>query len=90
MDGSEPMNIEKILVLSTGHLSEIVAQRAHIWAPTFTRDEGWMWAVPSKEHWCGYPSELEDAFKLAVAHDCTWVLFDRDAEKIDELPWHEW
>ena len=100
------LEIEKMLVMSTWHLREEVAEmlpdthedepstveQAHWW-PSFTRAEGWMFYVPPNREDMRYidaPEELKTIIALARANGCTWVMLDRDGPVVDELPHWEW
>lgn len=37
-----------------------------------------------------FPKELLAVMEYATANDCEWLLLDRDAEQIDELPSFDW
>lgn len=91
------IEIENMLVVSTGHLSAetvfaLPRDRGDncelSWGPAFWRDEGWLFNVA-----LGAPEAPVDLRAvLAFAHEkgCTWVMLDRDGPVIDELPYYDW
>jgi hypothetical protein len=108
------MSIEKMLVLSTGHLTEKTANALDHFAfvkrpgrPTLM--PGWLvrpivyphgeygWLIPvvgdiSDDHTirAHLPAELLDCIIKAEDAECSWLLFDRDADRIDGLHFFEW
>jgi hypothetical protein len=99
------MSIEKILVMSTGHISEagMTATNDAIndgILVGWSRDEGAMVNVSValekiQERWSDAPIDLpasvSDAIKYAETAGCEWLMFDRDAEGvIPELKWFDW
>ncbi len=98
------MQIEKMIVISTGHLTEKVAEildEAAMdappyceleWAPAFTRDHGWLFHVPKLEDMLETdpPECLRNIFAFARAAGCDWVMLDSDGERVEGMPWHEW
>lgn len=91
------MEIQKMLVMSTGHLTsetiDAMTQGPPVWGPAFTREDGWVFrVVPTAEGGDsleGTPTELAAAIRLARAEDCAWLLFDRSGPRIKVLPWPE-
>lgn len=87
--------IEKILVLSTKHLSEATCNE---WMPEcpwscFEKgDYGWFIYVadPGITEEQGVPLELRSALHAARKLGCAWVMFDRDGDVLDELPEFDW
>jgi hypothetical protein len=100
------LEIAKMLVLSTSHLTEKTAKALEEaaeelppfctinWAPTFTRDEGYVWYVgeenPVVAAGNSYPEEFAALFSLAMENGCNWLMFDRDGDTVDNLPTYEW
>lgn len=57
------------------------------------RDYGWfVWVPenPADSEGEDIPLELRSAIHVARVHGCGWVMFDRDAPVIDELPHYDW
>jgi len=94
------MTIEKVLELSTGHLPEeawdvlpgmdwprmlLDEFGGFFWAPPLTDDLDAMGYLPPK-----YPAELMRVLRYARSKGCRWVNFDRDADRIPDLPYWEW
>lgn len=60
---------------------------------------GWFIIVPERNEWAKNPDEFEnenvpkdlvDVINFALSKNCTWILFDRDADIIKELPKFNW
>ena len=92
------MEINKMLSLSTAHVSE---KTAHI-MENFNIDNvviydkpgyGWFVYVPDKleleeiQDTC--PDDLYACLVFARENDCNWIMFDSDVEPIDELAVYE-
>jgi hypothetical protein len=103
------MSIEKMMCLSTGHVTQQTAEDIGSlfnlgvppkWAQRMVAyphgEYGWLICIAGDtvDHIDlvndGVPEELYGVMKHAHAHDCEWILFDRDAELIDELPSFDW
>jgi hypothetical protein len=87
------MLIEKMLVLSTGHLQHDTCTQWLDTAPfaAFTKaDYGWFVFVPEDLEEEVVPEELLACFVLARAQGCEWLMFDRDADTLDTLPVFAW
>lgn len=99
-----PVEIQSMLVLSTGHVTEETAKalaatdpttgKLPNWGPHMVWEGlgyGWMWyADDATFEAADFPAEFEAIFKLAVALDCNWVRFDCDGDRVEELPYWEW
>lgn len=99
-------SVQKYLDLSTGHLDETTADRLDALFNLTTGDpnpEEWAyWVVGSALGDFGWfiwadsnfaddtPECLIACAKLADQLGCSYILFDRDAEPIEELPTYEW
>jgi hypothetical protein len=77
------LEITKMLVLSTGHLTEDSGNT------TFFDRWSWIVWVPN-EQLEDYPSDLLQAFDLARNNGCDWIKFDSDGGVVDELPNYDW
>lgn len=95
-----------MLVVSTSHISRETADCIEAvvdtlaaggdgpkWAPTFTRDEGWVFYVGNVagEHKAPVaPVDLALVMDYAHSHGCAWLMFDCDGQLVDDLPTFEW
>lgn len=100
------LEISKMLTLSTAHLTEKTAKALEEaaeelppyctinWAPSFTREEGYIWHVgdenPVVQAGRDFPDEFAALFSLALENGCDWLMLDRDADTADNLPTYEW
>lgn len=96
--------IEKMLTLSTAHVSEDTAalledtlQQTLGTAPfiCFQKDDyGWFVHVPAdvsmRESLDTFPEDLRTCMDHARAEGCTWLMFDRDADLVEGLPAYDW
>jgi hypothetical protein len=88
-----------MLVLSTAHLSQhtcqtwlALAEHGHrgsipVWAKG---DYGWFIYIVDDLDPGSLPDDLAACWRLAVEHKLPWIMFDRDAPAIEELPTYEW
>lgn len=90
--------IEQMLVLSTAHLTEHtcntvlpdLAKTSPVWAKGCY---GWFVYVteePLGPENADYPTDLEACFHFAETQHVQWIMFDRDAPKIVNLPVFKW
>ncbi len=96
--------IEKMLVLSTGHISETTMKElpeSYVgmtrdnqpdWWPTFARDEGWVFYIyeDATEVWKYAPKDLVACIEFARQRGCKWLMLDCDGAQVPELPFHVW
>lgn len=81
--------------LSTGHLSkatvDILEDEGKIPGVIYDkhRDHGWWVAVPMDDD-KNWPDDLRTVFDYARSFGALWLLFDADADEIDELEIHQW
>lgn len=89
------MNIGKTLELSTAHLAYATSlamdHGEHCLART---GYGYLvfadpWDVAHEEV-SPIPKDLIACMKLALDHNCTYILFDSDEPIIEELPTYDW
>ena len=90
------MEIVKTLVLTTAHVTEETAQwldsdpdQLVVYNKESGEDQyGWFIPVYMAQEVLeeAIPEELKEIIQFADAHKCTWIMFDRDADEIDELP----
>jgi len=92
---SNQPNILKMLDLSTKHLPEELGQDLGgvegVIAHEFTY--GWLLWVPTVDPGAREAVEREEILRIfdyAERHDCTYVLFDRGAGTVDDLPTWNW
>lgn len=90
------MERARMLVLSTAHLSE---RTALDWIPVcpwscFEKGEyGWFMYVCDDigiTEEARVPLEVRSAIHVAKREGCEWIMWDRDAPCIEELPRYEW
>lgn len=80
----------KMLVLSTTHLKE---KTCNGFLPTYVHayekaDYGWfVYVEPAPD---GLPDSLTTCLQFAHEQGCEWIMFDRDADPISELPVYSW
>lgn len=86
------MEINKMLALSTAHVSQETAS-------LLDEGKGGVVSYMKEGHgWFVYagflgdyaPPELRACVEYAVKHDCEWIMFDGDVEPLDELKQFEW
>lgn len=84
--------IEKMLALSTAHLTETTCND---WLPhspfaAYPKgDYGWFVYIPDDlPH--DLPADLAECLALARGQDCDWLMFDRDADAIGILQVYDW
>lgn len=92
------MTVRKFLDISTGHLrpstrDAIDAGAFSITAHPHPDGYGWFIYVPTdpahfEEVEAMPPNDLRRVLDYARAQDCDYVLFDRDAGPIADLPWY--
>lgn len=86
--------IEKMLVISTGHLpkevmDDTLAQIDNRIYIGMTREEGCLLHIPSTEIE-KYSPDLYYIMEFAQHQQCEWVLFDRDGPTYNNLPTFDW
>lgn len=89
--------IEKMLVLSTGHLKQETCGKwltdAQLWLPLWDKDQlGWFLYVfeDATELPEPIPEELQACLEFARKHKASWLMFDRDGPQEDSLSWFDW
>ena len=89
------LEIRKLLVLSTGHLTKDTVDYLDrtdpaIWgfAGGHYGDAGYF--CYAYDDAVGVPDDLLGVMRFARTHGCVNVLFDKDAEQIDNLPYYDW
>lgn len=88
-----PYETHRVLVISTLHLSEKVANDMDHSGPpgviVYGKDEYGWWVCRSLDP-TPLPPELEQVMALADRLKCSWVMFDRDGPVYNSLPMFEW
>ncbi len=91
------MHTGKMLIVSTSHLPE--KNYLQMTSKTsMTRPEGdLLYVATENSAESNYISELtsihinlKQLIRMAWSHKCCWILFDRDADSVDDLPTFEW
>ena len=88
--------IRKFLDLSTAHVTgataEFLSETPPAHWPVYggNLEHGWFLCATMPEGDDALPPELCAVVRHARAADCDYVLFDGDAETVDELPTFEW
>ncbi len=84
--------IEPMMVLSTGHLTFDTCNRWLKQADhaVFEKgDYGWfIYVIERGED--DMPADLGACMELARQLRCAWIMFDRDAPEVDQLPSYDW
>jgi len=91
------LEIRSFLTISTAHVSE---QTATLLDNTPEKDwpvsgglfstYGWFMYAHDEDCSGDIPSDLMAVFTFARSHGCNYVLFDCDADAVDNLPTYEW
>jgi hypothetical protein len=99
------LEIAKMLILSTSHVTNETRLKMEQWAegeadengfiPTVYRkgDYGWIIHVHEAESEMDtdrFPEDVTAAIVFARGQGCQWIMYDCDADEIDELPTYEW
>ena len=81
--------IVKMLDLSTGHVSAETAARLDAGNFGYVKGE-YGWIVPTLRLSNEVPDDLAKVMAYARDLDCSWIMFDRDADIIPDLPTFDW
>lgn len=88
--------IEKMLVLSTAHLTQ---ETCNEWLRSTSTvvayekaDYGWFIYVGDDEAYknASIPADLMACIQHARSSQVEWLMFDRDYDAVDGLPFYEW
>lgn len=90
--------IKRVIEISTGHIQKETSKRLneggdlHQDLIVLEREFGWFIYVHGYDHLAllDIPEGLQACFDLAAEYDCSWLLLDCDAGKIDKLTLYEW
>ena len=89
--------IARMMVLSTGHLTERTRntwiKEECPWACFEKGEYGWFMYVCDDMGICEAPDvpiELRSALHVARLRGCEWIMFDRDGPEIEDLPYYDW
>lgn len=94
-------NVERILAASTNHLPESLCDSLddqpgvicyRLASNRSGEHTGWLLWVPADPHevTTKTPAEIRRLWKYAMDRRCVYVLLDRDADVIDDLPTWDW
>ena len=89
------LEISKMITLSTAHLSpdtmdKLDADYSSV-PPCFKKDKFGYFVLSNKDVMedCGddeyFPKDLKQCVEFARLHDCDWIMFDGDADEVEEL-----
>lgn len=90
------MEIQKMMVLSTAHMSPATAANWILecpWACYDKGDYGWFMYVCDDvgiTEAAGVPPEIRSAIHVAKREGCDWIMWDCDSPLVDELPQYDW
>ena len=97
------MDIERILTISTAHISSTTSELLSIEPETDTMginvyckaDYGWFIYVPNNliEHYNGgydIPEDLWSCMLFAYEKDCNWLGLDCDGDVVKDLKTYDW
>ena len=90
------LEIARMLVLSTSHLSETTCNvwlHSCPWSAFEKGGYGWFVYVCDDLAICeapGVPLELRSALHVARLAGCQWIMFDRDGDTVPALPEFDW
>jgi hypothetical protein len=88
------MEIERMLVLSTSHLTEFtcVVVLDNYDGPVWEKGEFGWFVYANLEQLDDLPEDLRQCVNYAQdpGVSCDWIMFDRDGPIVDELPTYDW
>ena len=97
------MQIERMITISTAHISEETeqllienAENNHFGISVYSKDVYGFWIyVPNKlnnviDNNEKLPDDLWNCIMLAINNGCTWLCLDRDGEIVDGLETFDW
>lgn len=91
------METHNLLILSTSHVTAATAMRltdgpVSDWPVSGAPygPYGWFCYAHDEDVEGNIPVEMMNVFRFARVNGCGYVLFDRDADVIDELPTWDW
>ena len=97
ISSASDLEIERILVLSTAHItketSELLEKEAHSDLANYVvhgYEYGWFVLVYKLQEVTRKIPDLGLCLKLAKDNQCKWVRLDRDGPIIDNLPQYSW
>lgn len=83
--------IEPMLVLSTAHVTEHTCNTfLPQWQGPAWQKGGYGWFLYVVDNTDELPTDLEACLHLARSRGCFWVMLDRDAPAIIQLPTFDW
>ena len=86
------LEIRKVLVLGTGHLTKDTCLEYKTWPFIADYDEGCYFYVGDAGAGgvSGAPEDLRVVLAFAQEQGCIEIKFDRDGDRIAQLPWFDW
>lgn len=88
------MEIYKMLVLSTGHISKKTAHLLDMndaGVVVYPKDEyGWFVVVSDWIDHENIPDDLKKCLELAERHGCDWLCLDCDGKLVPDLATYKW
>lgn len=89
---SEMMEVRKVLVLSTGHLTQDTCQNFKAWPYIAGFDGGcYVYVGDEPEMYVDAPADLQRVLLFAKQQGCAEVKFDKDGLCLEGvLPWYDW
>lgn len=88
---ADVLEIRKVLVLSTGHLTKATCLNYKDWPKIADFEEGCYFYVGDEPNlYADAPADLQSVLEFARQLGCIEVKFDQDAGRIEQLPWFDW
>ena len=85
------IEVRRVLVLSTRHLSQTTCMEYKAWPFIAEYDEGrYFYVGDEPEEYTEAPPDLRQVLMFAKQHGCTEVKLDADAALVEGLPEYEW
>lgn len=93
------MEIDKMLTLSTGHITEESAILLDRLADGITdngpitykkKDYGWFVHIYDILEEFDIPEDLKKVIEFARRHNCSWLCLDCNGNRVDFLPVYDW
>ena len=83
-----------MLMLCTAHVTSATAyklDRSDLEYPTYVKEEyGWIVPVLDEEYCTEVPADLGRCIDYAEKLGCKWIMFDRDVDRVSDLPEYQW
>ena len=92
--GKEALEISRVLVISTAHISYKTAKLMDMDAISFglnsVGDSGYNILIVGWDEYIDMPQDLKNCMKFAAENDCDWLYLDNDAHIVPRLIVYEW